>query len=330
MRISVIVPVYKVEKYIRRCIDSILAQTYEDFELILVDDGSPDDCGNICDEYAVNDNRIKVIHKDNGGLSSARNAGLDWVFEFSDSQFITFIDSDDYVDKNYLYLLLKALVQENADVSCCRFTEDDERSADVHNTNILVYGGERFCVDNYFYSHTAWGRLFPRKCFENLRFPFGKIHEDAFTVYKILLPADRVSFISDPPLYYFEKNNFDSITRSEWTPKRMDGLEALEQKIEYSKINGFHEYYRLQIKDYLNTLYWNYQKARKNNNRECKKIIRHKMKKAIKLAKQNKVLSLNKRNYHFYETAYPLIMKSIYMFVSGLKKVLKRGKNEKD
>ena len=153
MRISVIVPVYKVEKYIRRCIDSILAQTYEDFELILVDDGSPDDCGNICDEYAVKDNRIKVIHKDNGGLSSARNAGLDWVFEFSDSQFITFIDSDDYVDKNYLYLLLKALVQENADVSCCRFTEDDERSADVHNTNILVYGGERFCVDNYFYSH---------------------------------------------------------------------------------------------------------------------------------------------------------------------------------
>ena len=107
MRISVIVPVYKVEKYIHRCVCSILNQTYTDFELILVDDGSPDNSGKICDEYAVKDNRIKVIHKDNGGLSSARNAGLDWVFEFSDSQFITFIDSDDYVDKNYLYLLLK-------------------------------------------------------------------------------------------------------------------------------------------------------------------------------------------------------------------------------
>ena len=98
MMISVIVPVYKVEKYLHRCVDGILSQSFTDFKLILVDDGSPDDCGKICDDYAKKDNRISVIHKENGGLSSARNAGLDWVFANSKSEYVTFIDSDDWVD----------------------------------------------------------------------------------------------------------------------------------------------------------------------------------------------------------------------------------------
>ena len=104
--ISVIVPVYKVEKYIHRCVDSILSQTFTDFELILVDDGSPDNCGKICDEYAEKDIRIHVIHQENGGLSAARNAGIDWVFANSDSEWITFIDSDDWVHPEYLERLL--------------------------------------------------------------------------------------------------------------------------------------------------------------------------------------------------------------------------------
>ena len=114
--ISVIVPVYKVEKYIHRCIDSILAQTFSDFELILVDDGSPDNCGRICDEYALKDNRIHVIHKENGGLSDARNAGIDWAFEHSDSEWITFIDSDDWVHKKYLESLINGAINTNSDV----------------------------------------------------------------------------------------------------------------------------------------------------------------------------------------------------------------------
>ena len=104
--ISVIVPVYKVEEYLSRCVDSILSQTFEDFELILIDDGSPDNCGKICDEYTKKDNRVHVIHQENGGLSSARNAGIDWAFENSDSEWLTFIDSDDWVHIQYLDLLL--------------------------------------------------------------------------------------------------------------------------------------------------------------------------------------------------------------------------------
>ena len=117
--VSVIVPVYKVELYLRRCVDSILAQTFCDFELILVDDGSPDNCGSICDEYASKDSKIHVIHQKNGGLSAARNAGIDWVFANSDSKYISFIDSDDWVHEKYLELLVKAIETNHDDFSQC-------------------------------------------------------------------------------------------------------------------------------------------------------------------------------------------------------------------
>ena len=112
-QISVIVPVYKVEPYLRRCVDSILAQTFTDFELILVDDGSPDNSGAICDEYAQKDARVHVIHQENGGLSAARNAGIDWVFAHSDSQWLTFVDSDDWVHPEYLERLYHAVLEHN-------------------------------------------------------------------------------------------------------------------------------------------------------------------------------------------------------------------------
>ena len=110
-KISVIVPIYNVEKYLRRCVDSILNQTFSDFELILVDDGSPDNCGKICDEYAVKDRRIVVIHQKNGGLSTARNAGIDWAFVNSNSQYLSFIDRDDWVHPDFLEFLYRAILQ---------------------------------------------------------------------------------------------------------------------------------------------------------------------------------------------------------------------------
>ena len=123
--ISVIVPVYKVEKYIHRCVDSILGQTFTDYELILVDDGSPDNCGAICDEYAVKDSRIVVIHQENGGLSAARNTGIDWSFANSDSRWLTFIDSDDWVHPEYLQRLLAAAVEHNVSVSICGYAQTE-------------------------------------------------------------------------------------------------------------------------------------------------------------------------------------------------------------
>ena len=125
-QISVIVPVYKVEAYLPACIDSILAQTFTDFELILIDDGSPDHCGTICDEYAKKDVRIHVIHQENGGLSAARNAGIDWVFKNSDSQWITFVDSDDMIISGMLERLRSVILITKADVCTCLHQRFDD------------------------------------------------------------------------------------------------------------------------------------------------------------------------------------------------------------
>ena len=121
--ISVIVPVYKAEPYLRRCVDSILNQTFRDIKLILVDDGSPDNCGVICDEYAQKDVRVHVIHQENGGVSSARNAGLDWAFANDHSSWLAFIDSDDWVCPTYFQRLIEASVRHEADISCCHYVE---------------------------------------------------------------------------------------------------------------------------------------------------------------------------------------------------------------
>ena len=117
-KISVIVPIYNVEPYLRRCIDSILAQTHVNFELILVDDGSPDHCGEICDEYAMHDDRIVVIHQKNCGVAAARNAGIDWTFANSDSEWLTFVDSDDYIHPEYLERLYNELLNKDWFMNC--------------------------------------------------------------------------------------------------------------------------------------------------------------------------------------------------------------------
>ena len=123
--ISIIVPVYNVEKYLQRCVDSILAQTFSDFELLLVDDGSPDNCGEICDWYATQDDRVHVIHQKNGGLSAARNAGIDWAFSNSDSQWLNFIDSDDWVHPQYLEVLKNAVDKDGTDLSITKLHRTD-------------------------------------------------------------------------------------------------------------------------------------------------------------------------------------------------------------
>lgn len=131
--LSIIVPVYNTEKYLNRCIDSILAQTFMDFELILVDDGSPDNCGAICDENAAKDSRVHVIHQENCGQSAARNAGIDWVFAHSDSKWISLVDSDDWVHPQMLERLYHAVLEHNVKVSICGY---EETSGDIHWTNV--------------------------------------------------------------------------------------------------------------------------------------------------------------------------------------------------
>lgn len=242
--ISVIVPVYKVEPYLRQCIDSILAQTFQDFELILVDDGSPDNCGAICDEYAAQDGRITVIHQENAGLSAARNAGIDWVFSNSGSRWITFVDSDDALAPIMLETLYKGAIEHRVDmVTTYSHYFSDETELD----NAGKYIGETVCVTGKqlveslyagkdTVSIVSCGKLFRRKLFQNLRFPVGKIHEDQATTPILLFCAEKVAIIRSWLYYYRVREG--SITHSSFYVKRFDDVDAVASCVAYFDENG--------------------------------------------------------------------------------------------
>lgn len=232
-QISVIVPVYKVEAYLHECVDSILAQTFSDFELILVDDGSPDNCGKICDEYAAKDSRIRVIHQENQGQASARNAALD----VAKGEFITFIDSDDLVSKVYLEKLLDAM-QKDTDVTVCKFLyfkEDSELNLQNENRKVdfKSYDSESIAaaIFNGIVSAGPCAKLYRSGVIDSVRFPVGKIHEDvAFT--PIVCYAARKTVCFDEKLYYYRQHP-NSTTHSRFTAKRYDVIWTTDFCIRY-------------------------------------------------------------------------------------------------
>ena len=318
-KISVIVPVYKVEKYIHKCVDSILAQTFSDFELILVDDGSPDNCGKICDEYSEKDDRVVVLHKENGGLSDARNAGLDWVFEHSDSGWITFIDSDDWLRPTYLEALLNAA--DGKKLSICGFQRADVSN---HFDYYKEYGLQTDTPENLYCNNSinfvvAWGKLYPRECFINIRYPKGKIHEDEYVTYLILFKFSNIAIV-DEPLYIYLKN-VDGICRSGWVPQKMDVFPAIEAQIQFFRDNGFKKAYVRSIQKYANTVCNNIFYADINeNNKKHISNMRALLRQHLKKYHNEQGI---KHNLQYYSYAYPIMTK--FIRIAGFsKRILKR------
>ncbi len=263
--ISVIVPIYNVEKYIRKCIDSIINQTYINLEIILVDDGSPDNCGEICDEYAKKDNRIKVIHKQNGGLSSSRNAGLD----IAKGEYISFIDSDDYVAENFIEKLYDVCIKNEADIAECDFLKFEN---DVLNENNQEYSCECYKpieMQNKIFTKenvktiVVWNKLYKKYIYENLRFPEGKINEDEFITYKAFYNCKRNIAVINEKLYYYRFNS-ESIMGSKFNVKRLDALEALKERKTFYKEKNEEELYEKSVAYYQNALKKYYILVREN------------------------------------------------------------------
>lgn len=254
-QISVIVPVYNVEPYLRRCVDSILAQTFADFDLILVDDGSTDGSGAICDEYAQKDSRVRVIHREHSGVSAARNAGLDWAFANSDSQRLSFVDSDDWVHPQYLELLYRAAETDHTKLSACELTEvsgDDAASltfAPYHDNERRVVDWEQMLVEHHWHAIVPTIKLYARELFQELRYPVGKIHEDEFLTYKLLMRAGNISYL--PAVLYYYYRHTQSITKSRFSLRRLDALDALEERIEYVKRTHKKEAIGYSVRYYL-------------------------------------------------------------------------------
>lgn len=204
-KISVIVPVYKVEKYLARCVDSIINQTYKNLEIILVDDGSPDNCGAICDEYAKRDERIKVIHKKNGGLSSARNAGLD----IATGDYIAFVDSDDRLAPDAYENLLKALDGKSDAIANFMYEREIESGETfpsvVPHKNDEIISAESYVSELMMHvgDVSACTKLFPRRVIGDLRFPIGVLNEDLLFMLEISDRIKEIAFVGKVGYYYF-------------------------------------------------------------------------------------------------------------------------------
>ena len=312
--ISVIVPVYKVEKYIHRCVDSILAQTFTDFELILVDDGSPDNCGIICDEYALKDNRIHVIHKENGGLSDARNAGIDWAFENSNSEWLTFIDSDDWVHPNYLDLMIKAAMAHNSTMVVCGYEDKHvfEPYESINECEINIVDTEDFYVDYHTIATVAWGKIYKKFYFQQIRYPYGKLEEDEFVTYRLLFQNKTIVYVNKPMYFYFQ--NEEGIMQSGWSEQKLGILEAYDNQFYYFKTIKKRKAFLCSVNNYIWALWINYVGLQKSENRALKEqyfiIIKNKLKLCLKQRGINRSIS---QNEHLYKIAYPFMFK-IYKY----------------
>ncbi|MEH7076807.1 glycosyltransferase family 2 protein [Neobacillus drentensis] len=237
-KISIIVPIYNVEPYLRKCVESILSQSYTNIELILVNDGSPDKCGGICDEYAKKDNRIKVIHKENGGLSSARNAGL----EIATGDFIGFIDGDDFVDTDMYEILYNLLVEYSADVVECSFKiVKDSNFQPIENDKIfdgrIESGDNLFALKRlleYPIRNVAWNKLYKKELFTGLRYP-DKLYEDGFLAYKIFYKLKKYVFVALDKYNYIQREDSIMGKQKKYTIKNLDGLEVQEERYQFLK-----------------------------------------------------------------------------------------------
>ncbi|WP_243009253.1 glycosyltransferase [Clostridium sp. AM58-1XD] len=249
--VSVIVPVYKVENYLERCVHSIQNQTYKHLEIILVDDGSPDNCGKICDEFAENDKRIRVIHKINGGLSEARNFGID----VAEGKYIVFVDSDDWIDPDMIELLLRIREMHNADIVECSYRNvyKDKIIEETYCRGEIVIGDSVFALkgmlDWKYFKPVAWNKLYKREVLGDIRYPKGKLHEDEFTTYKYFYNAKKMAYV-DVSKYNYDRTREDSITGKKFQASNLDACWAFRERVDFFENHNIN-----QLQEKMNNIY---------------------------------------------------------------------------
>ena len=275
--ISVIVPVYNVEEYLDRCVESIVNQTYKNLEIILVDDGSTDNSFDKCDEWRDKDNRIVVIHKENGGQASARNEAL----KVANGELIGFVDSDDYIDIAMYEKLFKCLEENDCDIVECtkiNFDNQSEKSSAVGSGRVIVFSRKEAVNDFIEEKHlkcTVWNMLVKSVIAKNVMFDEGKTHEDILWPYRAFMRAEKIAYYDYELYYYFQRPN--STMNANYSEKRFDGLDALEARAELVKTD-FPDLYHIATKSYLGACMYHYQflcRQPKNNEYENYKSILH-------------------------------------------------------
>lgn len=319
--ISVIIPVYNVEDYLEKCIQSVINQTYTNLEIILVNDGSTDKSGQICDKYSKIDERIIVIHKKNGGLSDARNAGIDRAT----GKYIGFVDSDDYIDKEMYNIMYNNIIFNNANVSIVNryYTFSDGRKElryKIDDQIRIMNNLEAIEEMNNFstFDMAAWDKLYEIKLFEDIRFPVGKLSEDFYIMYLIFEKCKRVVFDSKPLYYYFQRDN--SISRNKKI--NFDFIEAAKQQMNYIE-NKYPELEKCVKSAYLSanlTAYNSHLKQKVIPSKELIKKFKKEVKAYYPYMKENSKISAVKK----IQAKLFLFNTNIYNLFFRLYKIKKR------
>lgn len=222
--VSIIVPVYNVEKYVRKCLDTLSRQTYENTEIIVVDDGSVDESGRICDELSKKDKRMRVFHKENGGLSSARNHGI----KKAKGEFVCLVDSDDYVETRFVEKMVEAVISSDADIAICGYNKELPKAETISGKEATV----RLLTDQENMEVIAWNKMYRLKLFDDITYPEGSNYEDNLTTYKLMSRARKVTYIAESLYAYVERTG--SITNKDKKIERLKSRErAAEEAIEF-------------------------------------------------------------------------------------------------
>lgn len=322
-KLSIIVPVYRVEQFLDKCVTSILKQTFTDFELILVDDGSPDRCGEMCDEYAVKDKRIKVIHKKNGGLSDARNVGIDSAV----GSYLGFVDSDDYIAEDMYEVMIKNLEGHEADISVCGMYDCYGDKILRQNVALGTFEFNREQAVDWFLGSNGAGlfvcnKIYKREIFKDVRFPVGKLYEDAFIFIDLFLKSEKVIVCTEPKYYYTRRDG--STTMSKFNKRYYDVVEAHKKNLEkiIKQLPSKKEVGEFRI-------FWAYKQLfyiLAFDTKENQKKYKNDIKKITSVVRKNffKIIT-NKYNSLAQRISYMLIFINPYLFMSVLKNKKEKG-----
>ena len=303
--ISVIIPVYNAESYLERCISSVITQSYKDTEIILIDDGSTDSSGEICDKWASKDNRVKTVHRENRGVAFSRNEGI----KLSKGEYIAFVDSDDFIYKDMLLIMLERMETDSSDMAICNrlgvSSEDvrSERSKEYYPVeNAVITKNEMFArlaSKDFSYYVNTWGKLYKRELFDSIEFPVGRLHEDVFVMHLIFDLCEKISCVRYAMYYRYE--NDESITNT-YSLKRLDVIDAYLERFEFfmekkMKPNAAYTFEGIiwNYNDIVNHLEDNEESAAalKEYKKKCKKAYR-------RLLLSGEKSAYNKRYFRFF------------------------------
>lgn len=322
--ISVIIPIFNVEKYLGACIDSILAQTYTNLEILLIDDGSTDNSGNICDMYANMDERIRVFHQQNQGIASVRNRGVDEA----KGVYIFWIDSDDYVSTTIIQELYDLLVKTDADMSICSYVQGSERdyvfkqnseyrveSFDYKKGLELIYESHKFS----FIMAASWAKIIKKSLYEGLRYPDGKIFEDIYMSHRLISKCKRITYTSKEMYYYYQWP--ESILGKKLYKAKLDYLGAFEERIHF-----FHELDLPKLEEkaklqYLHALMWEYSRAKDIlHDKNMIKYIKKEYRKYYTLGTENEEVAHETKGYMLSFYISPFCLDFLCKVIEKLKR----------